>query len=1237
MTDELVNGGQRKELAGTAEAVPGLGRRGFLTGFSLLSLSTLAGCTTADVARTKDVPAQPDSSGGMLAVDQRLPAADRVSAENPGGTGRYQTPYTVSADCSLSEDHFLIKPGRFDATKDKVVTYVHDDDGGLEAMIVQGGVLSQLYHDPSRNGAWALEPVRVGASDVVDVIDVVAGRPLDAGDRVGALHVFCRTATTVLHLVQAADRSWTSTDLGWPARRGSLPLQIAEDPNGGVFVYWIAQHTGTYIGVDVHFCLVDRDARGETTRTGTATVGTISQSLSAVARLSRSSGKLQLWVFADVDYINYVFVVDLDQNLNQVGTRSFQVNAAPLGSVAKFQAVFAMDETKPPYAIAEGKLGKFWTLIYDPDTTQPTKPWRWTPIWDMPRNLAQDRAFAGIRSLPRGENNDLAARADKVLDVYAILGTSLWVVRQHPSGDAADDSTDPVFGPAVALQGRVAAASLPSSRGDGTGMMFIDTDGELHTLTQDPTSGAWTGNTVHLPAAEALELSTYRVQLSVADAWGQPVIGATVQVSTVGPTIAMINGQPASLTPTSTVPATSDILGRVTVAVPATGLAAPALTVTGDNLARPVTVYPSRRVNDYLTGTTSLNHLPPLTPDVLSAAPIRASKLTDAKACVDVISNAAKAGIPAAQRVGAQRKIRSRHTGTPVLHTSEPLRVGNLEFSLGDFANEVWNGIKTGAAEVSYAVANAASTVAHWAVDITVTCGDFINHVLTIAITDLKSAADVVHSVVNWIGSTVENFLDWLKAQILSVLHDTVSLAAQYETWIKTAASSYLPPLITAGKRNATTWLNAQEATMSNALDATATKLAGKSLADLGTPPQQLSSHRRALTAGSNPLVPDVRSAHANWLLDKILGDFGGMGTVAPIAGTDTLLDDLNGNLATIAHDFQIAAQDLWETLVTALRNPRDIATTGVALLIDALKKLLGAAISFAIAVVDVLADAVLLILGAFGRLLDTSLESLPLLGSLLKAAGSGSPTVGKLATLIIAFPTVLAYKIAHGPDAAPFKTSLNATRRHQAKLGDEIADDLAFTAAGALGFQAFADAIAATLTLLPDEEFPDPAAKNSVTLWGVFDSVAPLIVGTLTMPTDEHALPFTGPLSNDVAEVVSWLCGIGPGILAASLMTYPPGPKRTSFEENSQVLTAQLGAIAITCGVVAGVNDELDHEPWSIAKWGALFLCNLPLVGAIALTEEAKDGSGDLSVGVQVANCLICGGLGAVATAYAE
>jgi hypothetical protein len=70
--------------------------------------------------------------------------------------------------------------------------------------------------------------------------------------------------------------------------------------------------------------------------------------------------------------------------------------------------------------------------------------------------------------------------------------------------------------------------------------------------------------------------------------------------------------------------------------------------------------------------------------------------------------------------------------------------------------------------------------------------------------------------------------------------------------------------------------------------------------------------------------------------------------------------------------------------------------------------------------------------------------------------------------------------------------------------------------------------------------------------------------------------------------------------------------------------------AFGIFCGLLAAV---VARQPWSVTQYGALILCNLPAVGAIALTDP-QDA---FAVGWQIANCLICGGLGAIATAFAS
>ncbi len=115
------------------------------------------------------------------------------------------------------------------------------------------------------------------------------------------------------------------------------------------------------------------------------------------------------------------------------------------------------------------------------------------------------------------------------------------VIRQVATGDSAADSATPVFAPAVPLQPGIAQVAAPESRATGTGLIAMGTDGSLLSLLKDPASGAWLDSQIHLPATEPLQVTSYRVQLTLTDASGRPVTGESLQVSCASPTIVLVN------------------------------------------------------------------------------------------------------------------------------------------------------------------------------------------------------------------------------------------------------------------------------------------------------------------------------------------------------------------------------------------------------------------------------------------------------------------------------------------------------------------------------------------------------------------------------------------------------------------------------------------------------------------------------------------------------------------------
>ena len=109
-------------------------------------------------------------------------------------------PFVLDSSCVLSEDHFLVKVGQIDPTKDKVVAYTRPD-GQVEAVLLQNQVISLVYRDPTTAGGWNIHEIAAGATDMV------AGMASDKSTNLH-LHVFYKTTSgQVRHLLQGPPSS----------------------------------------------------------------------------------------------------------------------------------------------------------------------------------------------------------------------------------------------------------------------------------------------------------------------------------------------------------------------------------------------------------------------------------------------------------------------------------------------------------------------------------------------------------------------------------------------------------------------------------------------------------------------------------------------------------------------------------------------------------------------------------------------------------------------------------------------------------------------------------------------------------------------------------------------------------------------------------------------------------------------------------------------------------------------
>jgi hypothetical protein len=1106
----------------------------------------------------------------------------------------FHQPITLDSSCVLSEDHFLIKVGQIDPTKDKVVAYTRPD-GQVEAVLLQNQVISLVYRDPTAAGGWNIHEIAAGATDMV------AGMASDKSMNLH-LHLFYRTTSgQVHHAIQGPPSSdgtsstqFTPVDtLNWTA---SGPLKITTDVLRNLLVFSF-QPSSAPGKTDAHmdYYWTANGFHSFDTFTGTLTGFEFDKnSDQSHASAGVTFNGLNGWVFLFVPDATHSTVRVYDKTLYNSNHSSGNGNVSSYGqkqppslapaSIVSVDHVTTNKYLNLPTAVVRTADQQLYTLTYNPNDigyttwqqlTLPPGTDHSTPLVSEPSSVAQSSNWTTSGNL---------------LNLFVVVNQTLSVIRQVNQGDATKDGDSPIFNPAVPLQTNVSKAASQARPSDGDELIVVDGDGNLEVLVKSA-DGEWTANTIHLPATEAAEVSTYRVQLTLSDDWGARVSGKALQVTASAPAVALLNGQGVTLSSTPTT-FTTNGSGQVTIPIVADGMWAPQLTVSGGGLSAPVSVSPSSPVNDYMTGTVTLNYLPAITGDILAGATTPAGKTVfpvakqDKGAAADAATALATAAAAGANptvvgEVAPEGRAEGLGGIGPHGHPTEMPRgavtlgsraafgvatftVDGIELSFSDLKNDALYAIKKGAAKVSEVGVKFDNTVKRWVTTITADFDAWAHQVLSVTIEGLQDAAHIFHSVINRLEGVLTDVLDWLKAHVLKLLADTVTLAAQYDGWLL-QLSDELYTLTQKAKGGADKWLQGKDDEVQMALAKIKTVLGSKSISSFAEPPKFTAK----LNAGPQATPQQPTSANAGWLLEKVTQS-GPAPTGTPSVDTalDALITDTESKVTSVGQDFIKATNDFRDALASLVSNPKDFGTVGIDKLIDAIGNVIHAGFEAADGMVDVVLDLVGVAIATFKAILATPLNDLPLLGPLLKAAGmTKAPTIGAVVTLLVAFPTALGYKLAHlDADALPFKNVKTMSGLHTS----DAADDLSYAVFGATSFWALMDTIAASMV----SNGEDPPTFIT---W--VDIVAPAVISALTVPAHDGGLPFTSAIqlsdAADVATVVSWGVGALPGVFTA--IAYYVGDKYTqpagdAATESTLFLTSLSGFGGAVFGVVAAL-----------------------------------------------------------------
>jgi hypothetical protein len=579
----------------------------------------------------------------------------------------------------------------------------------------------------------------------------------------------------------------------------------------------------------------------------------------------------------------------------------------------------------------------------------------------------------------------------------------------------------------------------------------------IRLLTQSTSDGRWMLDPLRLGSRTVYNLPRWRTEAALFDANGTPVPQYPVTVSAADTCLVEVEGQFLLLGPGVTSALSSGPAGRFTFASAADGLTAPSLLIGAAGLAGPVAVRPDQPVQDYLAGTGSLPNLPPLTGSTLQAAAVNghplvpattwssdltpATALGNMRSIIALAPGTTKAQVPAA--LGSNRagfRLVRTQPGGPVLYqeflTSEELRaqVAATAFLPGyagslagwwdvitEFAGDVWEGIKSGVAEV----ASFAVDLAGKAVHIALTIGGAIIDLGKFAIQTVKDAFDAVTGYFRALGSMISDLVDWLKDlfNFADIWNTKKAIDAALRA-LPDFAGNLIGQWQTSIDASVFTWLKDQAA---STFDSLATQYSNTAIGQMQTiapvPPQ-------ITTAQSDP--------KANWMVTHFMTyatataapppDLAALPSLAAGAGP---LDDLLGAFQNLDAGLVEAASGFENWIAATFTGSDTLRNVAMGQLVTALKDFAIAGTDMAEGLFDALVAALQAGLEGAKDLFDTALPFGPLNDVyrwVQQLAGISEPedlTMAGLVSLLCAVPSTVLWKLAYGQDAKLFPNGI--------------------------------------------------------------------------------------------------------------------------------------------------------------------------------------------------------------------
>jgi len=1195
--------------------MPPIGRRAILGGglaaFMLAVLPDLSAPSLADAAVTPSRTPLARQKATKSKFMTHIKLAD-------GPEVPYITPFQVQASCELSEDYFLSDQVILSAG-DEVLPFTRPD-GVVEAIVFSSGQLAHLHRDPSQVSGWSYLVISGVGSGVTGV-----AVNTDPTGRVTLMYYQRTSSTSIAATWLTVDSfaNWSFYQTANPVVGPMNPtLSCGMTPEGSSYFY-LNDSNGK-------FAVFAADPSGvwgaPTTITGL--VGNDTAQATLLWDPSQSSqGVATGWALTvSSDNVLSVF--------SQTGFASFDPDGTTQGDVAAL--VWAGPPTIAgdlnPNAVYQDTGG----VLYYTVAGQP-----------YPLNATYGETL---------ETNQTAVWLNGGLYSFAFLADGVVSVIAEYGDPQIPQFTDPI--PLTA--GFTQIYGLPSDPSEAT-LFAVDADSTLSVLTKSPTLG-WSAVPILQDGATLQQLSTWRVQVSVLDANSSRVSGASVSVSAdreIGVWQATGN---TVIGPTTPVTLIADTRGHLTFAVPAVELDTAVLTVqalVGTTPSGPAfTVNPDIDAHQFLAGSLALTDQGSLSgasmtsaqnADGTSTFPLLASlsggaQTSGANAMAAALNHMLGAGLGNVPGPSDPTSVSlDMSSGTPTFQTSTVTARQLRQLGSSDWwdaaahdADSAYHGLRHGVIKMEQAasqwVKDEADDAFHWLVTLGVDIGDGLQHAMTIVITDMKSAIHVASSFLQALGTDLKDALDWLRHNVLELIRDASANATQLRGLIDELPNALGAELTKLGTLN-DTFFSDQKVAVHAAIAAIATELEQFAFgASAPLPPPTNNTGSTPADKALADAATFLSHVSHNWLLDKIESWFAGDGNDAVYADVDAAIRDLITAFEDIA-DFATDIGTLFWNELKDLFGSQDsynAATFGqlFSLFDQAIDDLLSCADAVANAFID-LAKAVLAVLE---DILNTEVETIPLLGQILALANvDTSMAIGHLLTLVLMYPVTLFNQIKNG--AAPLFPAPSSTARRLARQKGltngvfDWASGLNLSAGLIQGLWGAADGVG-------DLYRPDDQTAPGWVSW--IDILSPIVIGVLQYPGKPNAdgttpAPFATPIDTASPQfgwtLLSWLLGFVPPIAALS------GRSKALAGTDPTYATSTVPYITMLASVGSAVTGTVANFETGAAKLikAGTVLGNVSNTIAPFATKELAESTEDVSVIIK----LLVDGVGNVGAAY--